>query len=82
MWQRSRGVRGVHFPAYLGDTESCLPVGAYYSICRLMTKALHELHKLRVVHGDIKLANFCYEMDKNDFVVGVQLIDFGALRLR
>lgn len=45
-----------------------------------MLDAVSGLHKHHIVHGDVKLANFCLAPDCEKGRKTVKIIDFGMLR--
>jgi serine/threonine protein kinase len=74
-----RGVRAVTFPDFADKEGGTLTVKAWYTLCDLMTRTLQGLHDAGIVHGDVKLANFCVTLDDEENIEGVRIIDFGAL---
>jgi hypothetical protein len=79
---RSHGLHGILFPP--GGTpikEFCggLSVYEWQSLCIKMIEALRSLHTVDIVHGDVKLSNFCYTIDSAGDIESVSLIDYGML---
>jgi hypothetical protein len=77
---RSHGLHGILFPP--GGTpvkEFCggLSVYEWQSLCIKMIQALRSLHTVDIVHGDVKLSNFCYTIDSAGDIESVSLIDYG-----
>jgi serine/threonine protein kinase len=54
--------------------------GTCYEILRQMLSAIEEVHKLGLLHLDIKPSNFVIS-NENEDVVNVKLIDFGLSKL-
>lgn len=75
---RLAGVRGIRFPADVAEDGGLLSVGEWLFFCEGMLNAVYGLHERSVVHGDIKLANFC--LGASGYASGqvVKLIDMGT----
>lgn len=75
---RTRGVRGILFPHGVQDGGGNLKVTEWLFTCTSMLDACCGLHKRSVVHGDIKLANFCMAKCDDNSKQVVKLVDLGV----
>jgi serine/threonine protein kinase len=76
--QQKYGLRGVQFPSSVRPGGGLLTVAEWLSLCLSMLDCVSGLHKHCVVHGDIKLANFCLSQDEDGRQI-VKVIDLGAI---
>jgi serine/threonine protein kinase len=68
----THGVRGVTFPNVVGNGQ--LSVQCWLDCCMGMLDVIEKLHARRIVHGDIKPANFCQSKHGKCMLA----IDFGV----
>lgn len=77
---RTHGVRGVGFPLCIEPSGGKLTIDMWLGLCTSMLEAVSGLHKRCIVHGDVKLANFCLGDGHAKTGQTVKIIDFGMHR--
>lgn len=79
---RSHGLQGIVFPPGCRPSKEFageLSVHEWKWLCIKMIEAVRGLHTVDIVHGDVKLSNFCYTIDSAGDIESVYLVDYGAL---
>lgn len=82
----TRGVHGINFEAIRKDGihvdnpwyHGRLDVDTWLTYCTEMLELVHCLHSQKIVHGDVKLSNFCILPHEPSEPVQLIMIDFGA----